>query len=446
MQASRATLFYCWLWIVTDIMAKTSTALAPGSSSSTITAPRAWTIPKGVSFGDLSRLVLQPSSQEEDPIPINMVKVATRAVGLNFADVFTVLGYYKAANLVRTEEKNAFVPGLEFSGIVLEDYKNEFMRGDRVYGFTRFGAYSDVVKVPPTSLRKLPSNWSFEEGAAFLVNALTAWHGLVTVAGMPTVDKKERAFVVVVHSAAGGVGLWASEIAARRGALVVGVVGQESKIEVFQERIRSHCPEAQCIVRSNSASKYTKDLQAAIVTARCIAARQQAPRFESSQDLTEQEWGADIVMECYGGLYFQSSLDLLNPGGSLATYGSTTYNGSGVGNRLAFLPLVWKYLQRPRIDPGELTGRNIRVGGFNLIFLTERKAELSKALEDCIACLGGGNDRSVDALKCATPPIVGRVFDFDKGADEALRALRSGMTVGKVVLTNEKNPMLLGFD
>ena len=91
------------------------------------------------------------------------------------------------------------------------------------------------------------------------------------------------------------------------------------------------------------------------------------------------------------------------------------------------------------VDPGELTGRNIRIGGFNLIFLTENTEKLSRALEDCIACLGGCDDHSADALSHVTPPVIGCVHDFN-GAIEALTALRSGTTVGKVVLSNSDNP------
>lgn len=291
-------------------------------------------------------------------------------------------------------------------------------------------------------LRKLPTQWTFEEGAAFLVNALTAWHGLVTVAGMPdrsTKDNSSDPMVVLVHSATGGVGLFACEIAARRGALVVGVVGSPAKLSTFQERILPLCPEAQCIVRNDSAKDFSKDLLHAIVKARSLRTGKEPPSpIESAIDAVAISWGADFVMESLGGRYFQPSLDVINAGGSLATFGSTTYNGLG-GNRLAFLPLAWQFLRRPRVDPGELTGRNIRIGGFNLIFLTERTDQLAGALSQCIDCLEGGQGDGT--LATADPPLVGEVFDFEQAPD-AMRALRSGQTVGKVVLSNRNNPLL----
>lgn len=54
------------------------------------------------------------------------------------------------------------------------------------------------------------------------------------------------------------------------------------------------------------------------------------------------------------------------------------------------------------MDPGELTGRDLRVGDFNLILLTGKIKELSQALEHCIACLSGHDDRSANALESVT--------------------------------------------
>ena len=429
----------CWL-LPLLLMTATATTTAALQQQH-----RAWVVPKGVKFGSLERFKLQTVAAATATTPSNTsIAVATRAVGLNFADIFTILGYYKAANQVRGKSSDTFCPGLEFSGVVLDsDHCGDFQKGDRVFGFTRFGAYAKVVQVENGGcLRKLPDNWSHEQGAAFLVNALTAWHGLVTVAGMGVYQNKK--VVVLIHSAAGGVGFFASEIAARRGGIVVGVVGNEDKQKIWLERIRRLCPSAQCIVRSPNGKRFERDLQHAVVQARCSATDtiDDDIYYTCSQDLIDQELGVDYVMESYGGKYYDPSLNIINAGGSLATYGSTSYNGSGRGASIPFLPLLWQFLTRPRIDPGALTSRNIRVGGFNLIFLTQNVDQLSAALEGCIACLSDQDDYTVDALSKVTPHIVDNVFDFDNGAVEALSALRSGKTVGKVVLSNPNNPVL----
>jgi alcohol dehydrogenase len=188
----------------------------------------------------------------------------------------------------------------------------------------------------------------------------------------------------------------------------------------------SKCPAAQCIVRDRYT--FSDDLQQAVVEARRRALGEE-PQFDarSLEEVVKYGWGIDYVMESYGGPYFEPSLNLINAGGNMATYGSTSYNREG-GFRLPLWSIVWQYLTRPRIDPGELTTRNIRVGGFNLIFLTERIEELNAALDQCLL------------LNCV--PLVGIAFDFDTQAVDALEALRSGQSIGKVVLSNTNNPML----
>ena len=402
-------------------------------------APKAWTIPQGTRFGRLDSLeLLDFSFQNHNDSAASAVKIATEAVGLNFADIFTVLGLYSAANLVRGESLSSFVPGLEFSGRILEDPSGTFQNGDRVLGFTRFGSYSEIVEVPPEFLVPLPDSWNYSQGAAFLVQALTAWHGLVEIGRMPVLTTKtnHKPFVVIVHSASGGVGLWASELAARRGGIVLGIVGDESKAKVFEDRIVSKLSQdSRVMIRGKE--KYFSERMAkelAILTGDGEAS--------SLSELAKCGHGADLVMESLGGDYFRASFDALNDGGALVTFGSTTYSSPGRGG-INLLRLIWRYLRRPMIDPGDLTARNLRLSGFNLIFLTEQKEQLRQELSDCIACLSDKTDASSERPLCldlVTPPVIGDTFDFQTQAVDAMEALKSGKTVGKVVLVNE-NPL-----
>ena len=204
-----------------------------------------------------------------DAQPPETVTVAVQAVGLNFADVWTVLGFYKAANNEVGDAAGGLVPGIEFAGRLLADSPSgKYVKGTAVFGFTRFGGFSTHITVPETFVRPLPEGWSFEEGAAFLVQALTAWHGLqladlddrmeeyrenlrrykaaatvaAAAAAAATASSGSRSTsssaslgpaplppAVCIHSAAGGVGLAAWEICRRRGARLVGTVGSESK-------------------------------------------------------------------------------------------------------------------------------------------------------------------------------------------------------------------------
>jgi len=113
--------------------------------------------------------------------------------------------------------------------------------------------------------------------------------------------------------------------------------------------------------------------------------------------------------------------------GHLVHFGAThSYGGSPVDGLLKWLKLVPSYLMRPMVDPGKLVPANRAVVGLQMIWLTERVEELNEALEQMLS-RGGLASR---------PPAVGRTFDFAE-LPAALDYLRSGKSVGKVVVTIE---------
>ena len=426
-------LFICWL----NVLFIQTAALQLDNSI----IPKAWVVSKGVRFSTLDKLKLDDAPIIHETKGGKGVTVATKAIGLNFADIFTVLGLYNAANEVRGKAKSAFIPGLEFSGVVLNDPSGEYAKGDRVLGFTRFGAYADIVNVPSQFLKKLPNNWTFGEGASFIVQALTAWHGLVEIGRMPVVDgNNKKPFIVIVHSAAGGVGLWASEIAARRGGVVIGIVGNEAKVEVFRNRIKQFSPYSQAMIRGKEydfKERLAEKLRSVHLS---FGQELKFDEFDIAK-MARKGYGADIVMESLGGHYFKASFDSLNQGGALITFGSTSYVTLGLGMNL--LRLIYRYLTRPKIDPGVLTSQNIRLCGFNLIYLTENTSDLRRELNECIACLSGigiSNGMEDMVLDSIIPPVIGETFEFRTQAVDAMEMLKGGNTVGKVVLDNNENP------
>ena len=168
--------------------------------------------------GSVKNLRLQTLRQVERP-GYGEVLIKVRCIGLNFADVFSVLGLYSAT------PRGEFVPGLEFSGVVaavgasasdgkttvefasqearerVEREASGFKPGDRVSGVVRFGAYSTSILAPAHQLRHIPKSWSFEQGAALNVQALTSFYGLKELGNV------KPGQVVLVHSCAGGCGL-----------------------------------------------------------------------------------------------------------------------------------------------------------------------------------------------------------------------------------------------
>jgi NADPH:quinone reductase-like Zn-dependent oxidoreductase len=175
-----------------------------------------WALPK---TGHLSQLQLE-EEQLPNGLECNRVRVDVKAIGLNFADVFQVLGFYSAI------PSGKFIPGLEFAGTIVESNSPKFKQGDRVMGVTRFGAFATIIDVNDDYILHMPENWSFAQGSGFLVQALTAWFGLQQLARI--LDKPNS--TVLIHSAAGGVGYLSLKLLATMPQVnIVGTVGSSSK-------------------------------------------------------------------------------------------------------------------------------------------------------------------------------------------------------------------------
>lgn len=338
--------------------------------------------------GLLDRLTRR-SEDLPDPAP-GQARVAVKAIGLNFADVFACLGLYSAT------PKGSFVPGLEFAGLVEAvgpaasevDEACGIRAGDSVAGLTRFGGYATVVNATLGYLWPVRPGWSFAEAAAFPVQGLTAWYGLVRL------GEVERGDEVLLQSAAGGVGLNALSILAAIGAQTTAVVGRASKRQWLIDH-RGLAPE-RIIVRDRATFGAEID--------RVLAAA-------GGQ-------GFDLVLDAVAGPFFQPAYDRLRPMGRHIVYGAADFMTPGA--RVNYFRLARRYLRRPRIDPLRMVSDNRSVMGFNLIWLWDRVDLLPAAF------------RALETLVTA-PPHVGRRFAFAEAAT-AIRYLQSGESVGKVVL------------
>ena len=340
--------------------------------------------------GSVDRLARQTEALS-DPGP-GEARILVRAVGLNFADVFAVLGLYSAT------PPGAFVPGLEVAGIVdtvgpaapgSESYA--VRPGDRVMGLTRFGAYASAVNIDVRCLRHIPPGWSFAEGAAFPVQALTAWYGLIEQGDLVRGD------LVLLHSAAGGVGLHALALLAHHGARVVATVGRPAKREFLME----HCGLAadQVIVRDRR--NFSAQLDRALVA--------------------QGAGGFDLVLDPVAGPYFRPAYDRLRPAGRLVLYGVADFMSARP--RPNYLRLAVRYFLRPRLDPLRMISENRSVMAFNLIWLWDRVERLPGAYDQLAPLM-------------IRSPFIGRRFRFSE-APAALGFLQSGQSIGKVVLDLE---------
>jgi len=226
--------------------------------------------------------------------------VTVRAAGINYADTLIRRGLYPQP------PELPWIPGSEISG--------EIEGGRRVLGLLRTsgGGYAEQASVDEQWLFDLPSDASFEDGAAFLLAFLTAWIPLTRQASVA------RGTRVLVHAAAGGVGTAAVQVAVALGAEVVASAGSETKLEVPLS------------LGAGQAVTYDR--------------------------LGEIE-PVDVVVDPVGGQLFADSIRLLRP--------------LGVAVGIGFAGGLW-----PQVDPAQLVGRNVGVQGFYLGRLMQFRPDL----------------------------------------------------------------------
>lgn len=362
---------------------RTSSRARARTSASASTTRRAWEISRKGSIKNL-RLETVPTVT----LGANDARVRVRAIGLNFADVFTALGLYSAA------PDGSFVPGLECCGEIVElaaNASSEFAVGDRVMCVVRFGAFADEIACPVTQMRKLPVGWSFEEGAAFLVQGLTSYYGLKALGDI------KGGKTVLVHSAAGGCGLMSLGICEKVGAKAIAVIGNAGKEATLKERF--------------------PELGAVIVRDR----RRFKQQVRDACDAIGADEGVDIVFDATLGDFFQGGWDNMARGGRYVVYGAAdlTPQGDSIGV-IGWIKLAWKFLRRKKVDPLMLPGENKGILGFNLIWQFDKQEELARLLAE------------LNALSLPAPK-VGATFEFAQ-LPEAMRLFQTGQTTGKVVV------------
>ena len=206
------------------------------------------------------------------------------AVGLNYIDVYNRTGLYPLPPLPAT-------PGMEGAGIVesLGEGVSEVAVGDRVaYAGLPPGAYAEVRLMPDHRLVKLPESISTDQGAAMMLQGMTARYLLRGCYDVKAGD------TILIHAAAGGVGLIVCQWAKHLGATVIGTVGSAEKAELA----RTHGCDHPII--------YTKE------------------DFVARVEEITQGRNVDVVYDSVGQATFAQSLDCLRPMGMMVSFGQAS--------------------------------------------------------------------------------------------------------------------------
>ncbi len=312
------------------------------------------------------------------------LRIAVDHIGVNYADCVIRMGLYESAKQLVGWP---ITPGFEVAGRIdaIGAGVEGWEPGTPVIGISLFNGYSETLCLPAPQVFRRPSTLGSAEAAAIPTIFLTAWFALNELAHVRPGEQ------VLVHSAAGGVGCAAVQLARLAGAEVTAVVGAAHKRELpLQLGAR------EVIVKAEQ--DWVRE------------ARRIAPR------------GHDVILDPNGVSTLQHSYAQLAPLGRLLIYGfhSMLPKQGGLPN---WPKLAWDWLRTPRFDPLKLTVDNRSVLGFNLSFLSQRADLMIPAMTQILAGIQSG--------QLQAPPV--QIYPL-AGVAEAHRALESGTTQGKLVL------------
>jgi NADPH:quinone reductase-like Zn-dependent oxidoreductase len=328
--------------------------------------------------------VLRVQERPDPPVGPGEVRIAVKAAGINFADTMARVGLYPDA------PKTPCVLGYEVAGEVeaVGEGVAERQVGERVVAGTRFGGQAELVTVPAEQALPLPDALSFEQGAAFPVNYGTAYAALVVMGSLREGTR------VLIHAAAGGVGIAATQIARNAGAEIFGTASP-GKHEAIRAQGVAHP-----------------------IDYRTLDFEQEVLR------LTDGE-GVDLVIDAQGPTSFRKDYRLLRSGGRLVMYGISENSKGGRRDipstlkALLTMPTAtmpwWKSLLAMNENKG--------VFGLNMLNWWDTEGNLDRVTEPLTADLEAGR----------LQPVVAEAFPFERAGD-AHKFIAERRNVGKVVL------------
>lgn len=309
------------------------------------------------------------------------VRIRVEAAGVNFADVLARMGMYPDAPPLPC------VVGYEVAGRVDRVGRgvDEALVGRDAIALTRFSGYSDAVVVPAAQVFDRPEGMSAEQGAALPVNYLTAYQLVVVMGGLKSDE------TVLVHSAGGGVGIAAIQLARHVGARVIGVASK-GKHESLREMGVEDLIDGR-----------TEDFEARTL------------------ELTGGR-GVELVLDAVGGESFKKGLRVLAPTGRLGMFGISSV---ATGTKRDLLAFARTLLGMPLLElhPGRLMNGNKGAFGVNLGHMWRETDRLGRWARELLRLYGQG----------AVSPVVAETFSFDRAA-EAHRFIQDRKNLGKVLL------------
>ena len=305
-------------------------------------------------------------------LPAGGVRIGISHTGVSFATTLVVAGKYQR------KPPLPFVPGTEISGTVLEcgTGVNRCKPGDRVLAAIDWGGYAEQTVAREANVHVIPEGLPLDAAIPLCISYPTSYGGLIWRGGLAEGE------TLLVHGAAGGVGLAAVEIGLAIGARVIAVANGDEKQQVLRQRGVHH------VIETDGFRDQVEEITGGA--------------------------GLDMVYDPVGGAVSRPSISCLRPGGRLVTIG---YAGGEI----------------PSIGFNVLLVKNVSVMGFNWGEYigwgpVDRRDEFAEPVSAMMAQLfdwwQGGR----------ISPTVHATFDLGDFR-EAMREVRQRRAIGRVVLT-----------
>jgi NADPH:quinone reductase len=296
---------------------------------------------------------------------VGEVLVSVKATSVNFPDILMCQGKYQF------KPDPPFVPGIDVAGVIVSVGPGVlgFAVGDEVVGGARLGGFAQFAVLATSGLQKKPANLSWEQAAAYPAAYLTAYVGLVCRANLQAGE------TLLVHGAAGGVGLAACDLARHLGAHVIATSASDTKLKVLNQLGYDN---------TINVTRGFRDHVKALTGGR----------------------GADVIFDPVGGDVFDESVRCIAFDGRLLTIGFTSGRIPSLSVNMALIT------------------------GFSLMGV--RAGEYGRQFP----ARGQANVEAVHRLVSsgAVKPYIGATFALEE-TRKALDALRCRQIVGKAIVT-----------
>ncbi|HEY8086627.1 MAG TPA: medium chain dehydrogenase/reductase family protein [Polyangiaceae bacterium] len=322
--------------------------------------------------------VLQVREEPDPTAAEGQVRIKVSAAGINFADLMARMGLYPDA------PKIPCVVGYEVSGVVDEVGAgvSGLSVGDRVFGMPRFGGYTDTLAIPADQVFRMPEKMTFEQAAALPVVYLTAYNMMLFTG---TVRPGSS---ILIHSAAGGVGHAAIQIAKTRGCTIFGTASPGKHDHLRRLGVQHPI---------DSGGDYVAAVRGLV-----------------------GDKGVDLILDPVGGASWSSGFELLAPCGRLVAFGMSAVSS---GKKRSLLHAIGQVLQVKKISPMKLMDENKTFSGTNMGHLFSRLDLLRPQFQALLEMFVAGE----------IAPHFDRTFKFEE-APAAHHFIHDRKAIGKVLL------------